>query len=65
MFESMKLIRTDEVHLSSKRRLVTLASEVMCVGRDFRAKDGGVIIPTDLGWQLTRAHSEPGRSTQR
>jgi hypothetical protein len=65
VLKSVKLVRTNEVHLSGKCRLVALASEVVCVGRNFGAKDGGVVIPTDLGWQLTRAHSEPGRSTQR
>ena len=65
LLETVQLIRAAEMHLAAQGSLVAGAAQVMSEGRRLRWKFGGVVVGTDLRWQLPGHEREPRGGAQR
>lgn len=50
----------NEVHLASQRCMITLSTQVVCVGGDIRANLSSIVVSTNLHRQKTRDHAHAG-----
>ena len=65
LFEAVKLVRPDEMHLARKRRLVAERPHVMREGRLGRGEFGAVVEGSDIGRQAAGHHRRAGRPADR
>ena len=64
LLETVQLIRTDEMHLAGKRRLVASGAEMRRIGRDFRRKLRSIVRDASSTRQLARHERCTRRGTE-
>jgi len=64
-FKPVKLVRSDKMHLSGKRGLITGHPQIVGIGRYLGGKLGGIVISTHRRTELAGRHGKPRRRTKR